>query len=328
MPIRRPDRPKSGVGFEPRRTRAVTSPPLPTHPVRPETLTRRWRWLFFEVPYTTSLFAADLAATTTDSLAQVSTNKYWSNILFDTRQSATTSLPNIITLANLSLAATQLTNFGNPFFQYFSATTTTALAEGSNLYYTPNRVAGVIAGTTTTALAEGTNKYYTDARVQAYLAGVDKGFFFSTTSADAFAAQRNFFSTTSADAFIAQRNLFSTTSSDVFVSQRSFFSTTSTNYWKSVTDLFSTTSSTCSAHTTKGSSFRPPQQMRLLHRGISFQRPPPMPSRLSAASFQRARPTIGRPPRISSPPHQLTSGRRRTISSRQPLHFWPRSSTG
>ena len=41
------------------------------------------------------------------------------------------------------------------------ATTTTALAEGNNLYFTTNRVAGVLAGTTTDALAQGsTNKYY------------------------------------------------------------------------------------------------------------------------------------------------------------------------
>ena len=42
------------------------------------------------------------------------------------------------------------------------ATTTNGLAEGSNnLYFTPNRVASVIAGTTTDALAQGTtNKYY------------------------------------------------------------------------------------------------------------------------------------------------------------------------
>ena len=95
--------------------------------------------------YATSLFAADLAGTTTDALAEGSTNKYWSNTLFDARLSATTSLPNIITLASLSLPAAQLSGFGVPFYQYFSATTTSALSEGSNLYFTPNRVAAVIA---------------------------------------------------------------------------------------------------------------------------------------------------------------------------------------
>src|SRR5262249_30279721 len=84
-----------------------------------------------------------------------SSNLYWTNNRFDSRLSATTSLPNIITLANLSLPATQLTGFGTPFYNFFSATTTDALSEGSNnKYFTTDRVAGVIAGTTTTALAE------------------------------------------------------------------------------------------------------------------------------------------------------------------------------
>ncbi len=117
--------------------------------------------------YSTQLFAADLAATTTDALAQGATNKYWSNTLFDTRLAATTSLPNITTLASLTLPAGQLTGFGVPFYQFFSATTTSALTEGANLYFTNSRVASVIAGTTTTALAEGSNLYFTNARADA-----------------------------------------------------------------------------------------------------------------------------------------------------------------
>jgi hypothetical protein len=91
---------------------------------------------------------SDLAGTTTDALAQGATNKYWSNTLFDTRLSATTSLPNIITLANLSLAATQLTNFGVPVYQYLTATTTSALAEGANKYFTDARADVRINATT------------------------------------------------------------------------------------------------------------------------------------------------------------------------------------
>jgi|GEM_PF-567017 len=50
------------------------------------------------------------------------------------------------------------------------ATTTSALAEGSNLYYTPNRVASVIAGTTTDALPQGLiNKYYSNSLVDTYI---------------------------------------------------------------------------------------------------------------------------------------------------------------
>ena len=86
-------------------------------------------------------------ATTTDALAQGSTNLYWSNTLFDNRLSATISLPNITTLANLSLPATQLTNFGTPFYSYFHATTTDALAEGTtNLYFTNARAISALAG--------------------------------------------------------------------------------------------------------------------------------------------------------------------------------------
>lgn len=48
-------------------------------------------------------------ATTTDALAQGTTNLYWSNTLFDNRLSATTSLPNITTLANLGTVKTSLT---------------------------------------------------------------------------------------------------------------------------------------------------------------------------------------------------------------------------
>lgn len=46
----------------------------------------------------------------------------------------------------------------------------TNVAEGTNLYFTNNRVATVIAGTTTDALLEGTNnRYYTDARVNTFV---------------------------------------------------------------------------------------------------------------------------------------------------------------
>jgi hypothetical protein len=58
-------------------------------------------------------------ATTTDGLAQGSVNKYWSNTLFDNRLSATTSLPQITTLAGLSLPYSQLT--GTPTIPAFFA---------------------------------------------------------------------------------------------------------------------------------------------------------------------------------------------------------------
>jgi hypothetical protein len=84
--------------------------------------------------FTNNRVASVIAGTTTDALAQGTTNKYYSTLLF----------------------ASDL-----------SGTTTDSLHEGStNQYFTNNRVASVISGTTTNALAEGsTNKYYTDARV-------------------------------------------------------------------------------------------------------------------------------------------------------------------
>ncbi|MEN9561044.1 MAG: hypothetical protein RIQ56_317, partial [Candidatus Parcubacteria bacterium] len=59
--------------------------------------------------------------------------------------------------------------------------------------------------TTTNALAEGSNNlYFTNARVQTYLNTVDKGYFFSTTSASNFLSQNtgSAFSTTSAIYFV------------------------------------------------------------------------------------------------------------------------------
>ncbi|HEY0010311.1 MAG TPA: helix-turn-helix domain-containing protein, partial [Candidatus Paceibacterota bacterium] len=72
-----------------------------------------------------------------------------------------------------------------------SNNTTSDLAEGSNLYYSLARFAAALAGTTTSALAEGTNLYYQDARVQTYLDTLSKGYFFSTTSANAYLATKN-----------------------------------------------------------------------------------------------------------------------------------------
>ncbi|HET8581137.1 MAG TPA: helix-turn-helix domain-containing protein, partial [Candidatus Paceibacterota bacterium] len=63
--------------------------------------------------------------------------------------------------------------------------------------------------TTTDALAEGAaNKYFTDARVQTYLNSLDKGYFYSTTSADYWLTQQNVsgFSTTSADFWLGTKS--------------------------------------------------------------------------------------------------------------------------
>ncbi|MCE9628909.1 MAG: tail fiber domain-containing protein, partial [Candidatus Vogelbacteria bacterium] len=83
-------------------------------------------------------FYTFFSATTTDALVEGSTNKYWSNTLFDNRLSASSSISSITTLPNLSLPASQLSNFGVPFYTFFNGTTTDALAEGSTNKYWSN----------------------------------------------------------------------------------------------------------------------------------------------------------------------------------------------
>ncbi|MBL8158405.1 hypothetical protein JNK62_02650 [bacterium] len=105
--------------------------------------------------------------------------------------------------------------------------------------------------TTTDGLDEGSaNLYFTNARVQSYLDTVGKGYFFSTTSADAWKDQRNFFSTTSAAYFSSVGLAFSTTSNDYWASVRNFFSTTSASYFLSQNQgaAFSSTSANYFIH--------------------------------------------------------------------------------
>jgi len=94
-----------------------------------------------------------------------------------------------------------------------------------------------------------------------YLLGsLDKGYFFSTTSANYWKSENNFFSSTSADYWYGSADRFSTTSVDAWyasvdrfsttsvnallatIDKGYFFSTTSTDYWKTVNNFFSTTS--------------------------------------------------------------------------------------
>jgi hypothetical protein len=90
-----------------------------------------------------------LSTKSTTNLAE-GTNLYYTTTRFDNRLSATTSLPNITTLANLSLPATQLTSFGVPFYTFFAATTTDALTQGSvNKYYADSLVNSYMHASTT-----------------------------------------------------------------------------------------------------------------------------------------------------------------------------------
>ncbi|MDP3043637.1 MAG: hypothetical protein Q8N21_04510, partial [bacterium] len=58
-------------------------------------------WQSYGIP-----FYAYFSATTTDALAQGSSNLYWSNNLFDTRLAATTTLNNLVTLSGLANVGT------------------------------------------------------------------------------------------------------------------------------------------------------------------------------------------------------------------------------
>ena len=148
---------------------------------------------------------------------------------------------------------------------------TTNVAEGSNFYFTNNRVAGVLAGTTTDALAQGsTNRYYatnlfaadlagtsTDAlregasnlyfttpRVQTYVDSLAKGYFFATTSADYWDTTKWRWATTSQNAWEATQSRWATSSANYFESTQTRWATTSSDYWLTVNcgQAFSTTS--------------------------------------------------------------------------------------
>jgi hypothetical protein len=109
-------------------------------------------------------------------------NLYFTNARADARINATTTIGTLTSLPNLSLPASQLTNFGTPFYTFFNGTTTDALGQGStNKYYATSLFNTDFASKSTTNLAEGTNLYFTNARVNSY---VDA----STTIAKAYSA--------------------------------------------------------------------------------------------------------------------------------------------
>ncbi len=97
----------------------------------------------------------------------------------------TLSMPAATTSANGYLTSTDWNTFNNKENFLASGTTaqyyrgdktfqtlnTTAVTEGTNLYYTAARFNTAFSGKTTTDLAEGTNLYYTDARARAAISG-------------------------------------------------------------------------------------------------------------------------------------------------------------
>jgi endosialidase-like protein len=106
-------------------------------------------------------------------------------------------------ISNPSAAGILLGSYAGGSWQQLATSSlgllTTNVVEGSNLYYTANRVAGVIAGTTTTALAEGTNLYFTNARADARVAAGIAG---TTTDAVAEGSNNKYFTNARADARI------------------------------------------------------------------------------------------------------------------------------
>lgn len=106
--------------------------------------------------------------------------------LFATNASSTNATTtNLAVTGSFNFLGTIITNVGTWFNGLFDARlatkTTTDLAEGSNLYFTLNRVASAIAGTTTDALLEGSsNRYFTDARARSAISETITGIDYSS----------------------------------------------------------------------------------------------------------------------------------------------------
>ena len=114
-----------------------------------------------------------------------------------------------------------------------------------------------------------------------------KGFFFSTTSANAWDAAQfrwsttstdywktanNFFSTTSADAWDVTKNRWATTSATYFESSQWRWSTTSTNYWESTQTRWATTSADYHLSQNQGAAFSTTSANYLLNASTTIPR--------------------------------------------------------
>jgi hypothetical protein len=114
--------------------------------------------------FSTSTSNSWLSTKTTDNLTE-GTRKYFTDARADARINATstistlTSLPGLSTVGTVTSgvwqgsplnAATYLSNFGTPFYSFFSATTSDALSEGvSHPFYSDNRVGLYISSSST-----------------------------------------------------------------------------------------------------------------------------------------------------------------------------------
>ena len=171
------------------------------------------------------------------------------------------------------LSSADFNTFNNKFATtstdyYLSTKSTSNLTEGSNLYYTNNRVASVIAGTTTTALAEGSNLYFTNSRADARVA---TGIAATTTTALA-EGSNLYFTNSRADTRVAAGIAGTTTTAlaegtnkyytdgrvQTYIDTLNkgyFFATTSADYWKTQNNFFATTSASYFLAQNQGNAF-------------------------------------------------------------------------
>jgi hypothetical protein len=123
--------------------------------------------------------------------------------------------------------------FGSRIYTPTSHATTSSIA--ANVFC-------LIGDSCRTTWPSGSASGFSTTSADYWITAYDKGFFFSTTSANAWKTVNNFFSTTSASYFSSAGLAFSTTSTDYWKTQNSFFSTTSASAFAALGLAHSTTS--------------------------------------------------------------------------------------
>ena len=148
---------------------------------------------------------------------------------------------NIDALSNVTINGSTITNssvsgnFTGTFNGTVNGTNTTASSTSFTSFTSTDATTGSLSITNVPNALLSTNALGSviaaTAIDQSYLTGIDKGFFFSTTSADAWSSQRNFFSTSSASFFLLQNQgaAFSTTSANFLLNSSSTIVTTNKN---------------------------------------------------------------------------------------------------
>ncbi|MFC1802230.1 hypothetical protein ACFLY7_02200, partial [Patescibacteria group bacterium] len=137
------------------------------------------------------------------------------------------------------LDADNLSDFGNPFYTYFNATNTTALSEGSNLYYTDTRVNTLINASSTIL------NNNTESALESFLSGVTNVFTNNDTIGDAniadtitasnYLSLSNWFATTTAPHLTTLLGLTNASSTLLTVTGNSYLNTISSGTWNGST---------------------------------------------------------------------------------------------